>query len=302
MRNLWFRRDTNTAVVVPARVREMGLGKLPSEAGLKRRTLLTAFGGTLAALATAGRFQASAATEPEPAPAPKLPPDTILYPGRKAQLKAYLLRPKASAGKRPAVVIIHEIRGLNGHFRDLARRLAQEGFIAMVPDLASPMNYAQEGSDEVRDYLQKQSVSDLTADYLAAIDYLKSQPDCSGAIGVIGFFWGGPIAAELAAAPSKPVKAAVMYYSLPASLDLIPKFSAAVQFHYAEQDPHTLPQIEPIEKKLIGYSKVYEEYVYEGAKPNFANESLPKWYNKAEAMLAWDRTVAFLKRQLGGNS
>ena len=117
---------------------------------------------------------------------------------------------------------------------------------------------------------------------------------------MIGFAWGGAAAAQLAAAPAKPVKAAVLYYSVPTSLDLVPKFTAAVQFHYAEQDPHTQPQIDPIEKKLVGYSKIYEEFVYEGAKPNFANESLPKWFNKAQATLAWDRTVMFLKRQLGG--
>jgi len=168
----------------------------------------------------------------------------------------------------------------------------------MVPDLASGQGFAQEGSDEVRDYLQKLSLADLTAEYQAAIDYLKTQPDCSGAIGVIGFAWGGVVAAQLAALPSTPVKAAVLYYSLPANLDVVTKLGAAVQLHYAEQDPHTQPQIEPIEKKLIGYSKIYEQFVYEGAKPNFANESLPKWYNKAEAALAWDRTVTFLKRRL----
>jgi carboxymethylenebutenolidase len=295
MRYLWFRRYAKAIFPVPAGPRE-----LAGMSDLSRRSLLTAGIGLLAALIAARQSGALAATPAEPDPASsRSATETVVYPGRKTPLKAYMARPKNAAGKRPGVVIIHEIRGLNGHFRDLARRLAQEGMIAMVPDLASGQGFAQEGSDEVRDYLQKLAVADVTAEYQAAIEYLRSQPDCSGAIGVIGFAWGGVVAADLAAQPSKPVKAAVMYYSLPANLDVVPKFAAAVQLHYAEQDPHTQPQIEPIEKRLIGHSKIYEQYVYEGAKQNFANESLPKWYNKAEATLAWDRTVMFLKRQLG---
>ncbi len=151
----------------------------------------------------------------------------------------------------------------------------------------------------MRDYLQKLSVAEMTTDYEAALAYLKALPDCSGSLGVIGFYWGGAVAENLAMMPAKPVKAAVLYYAQPLNADNVQKLSAAVLFQYAEQDPRTQPHIENIERKLIGYSKVYEEYIYEGGKPNFANESLPKWYNKDQAMLAWGRTVAFLKRQLG---
>ena len=231
---------------------------------------------------------------------PRIATETLAYPAAKrGTLKGYLARPKAVAGRRPGVIVIHEVRGINSHFRDLARRLALEGMIGFVPDLASAQNYGQEGSDEVRDYLQKLPVADAAEEYRLAIDFLARQPDCSGAIGIIGFAWGGPIAADIATMPTKLVKAAVLYYSLPASIDVATKLTAPVLLQYAEQDPHTQPQIEPIEKKLIGHSKVYEQYVYEGAKPNFANESLPKWYNKAQADLAWGRTVSFLKRQLG---
>ncbi|MDR3495842.1 MAG: dienelactone hydrolase family protein [Ancalomicrobiaceae bacterium] len=238
------------------------------------------------------------AFETEPADA-RVAAETLAYPAAKrGTLKGYLARPKAVAGRRPGVIVIHEIRGINGHFRDLARRLALEGMIGFVPDLASAQNYDREGSDEVRDYLQKLPVAEAAEEYRYAIDFLSRQPDCSGAIGIIGFAWGGPIAAEIAAMPAKPVKAAVLYYSLPTSVDLVTKFTAPVLLQYAELDPHTQPQIDTVEKKLIGYSKVYEQYVYDGAKPNFANESLTKWYNKAQADLAWGRTVNFLKRQL----
>ena len=266
---------------------------------LDRRTVLTRLAGLLAIAMTSGLRSVFAAGEPDTSAA-RVATDTIVYPGRKQQLKAFMARPKPVSGKRPGVVIIHEIRGLNGHFRDLARKLAQEGFIAMVPDLTSGQGYAQEGSEEVRDFLQKMTPLEIAAEYQVAIDRLKADPDCSGNIGIIGFAWGGAAAADLAASPAKSIKAAVLYYSLPTSIDIVPKFNAAVQLHYAEQDQHTQPQIDPIERKLIGYSKIYEQYTYEGAKPNFANESLPKWYNKPAAMLAWDRTVMFLKRQLGG--
>jgi carboxymethylenebutenolidase len=266
-------------------------------AGIVARRRFLGLGTAL--VATLGLAKASAARAAEPDPA-RIMTDTITYPGKKAPLKAFIARPKMATGKRPGVIIIHEIRGINGHFRDLARRLAQEGMIAMVPELASAQGFAQEGSDEIRDFLQKMTPLEIAAEGQMAIDYLKAQPDCSGAIGVIGFAWGGAAAAQLAAAPSRPVKAAVLYYAIPANLDLIANFNAAVQFHYAEQDPHIQPQIEPIEKRLVGHSKIYEQFIYEGAKPNFANESLPKWYNKTEAALAWDRTVLFLKRQLGG--
>ncbi len=275
------------------------LDKAKAPTRCDRRFVLTGLSGFLAMAMTGKLRSALAAGEPEAA-ATRIATDTVVYQGRKQQLKAFMARPKPVSGKRPGVVIIHEIRGLNGHFRDLARKLALEGFIAMVPDLTSGQGYAQEGSDEVRDFLQKMTPLEIAAEYQVAIDRLRADPDCSGNIGIIGFAWGGAAAADLAAAPAKPIKAAVLYYSLPTSIELVPKFNAAVQLHYAEQDQHTQPQIDPIEKKLIGYSKIYEQYTYEGAKPNFANESLPKWYNKAAAMLAWDRTIMFLKRQLGG--
>jgi carboxymethylenebutenolidase len=259
--------------------------------------------GTIVGIAGAvlGRGWPRAWAAGEPAPPAAIAAETVTYPGRRAPLKAYIARPKSAQGKRPGVIVIHEIRGINGHFRDLARRLAQEGMIAMVPELASAQGFTQEASDEIRDYLQKLTVAETTGEYQAAIDYMKSLPDCSGALGVIGFTWGGAVAAQLAASPQKPIKAAVLYYSLPPSLDMVPKFTAAVQLHYAEQDPHTQPQIDAIEKKLIGHSKIYEQFVYEGVNHDFANESLPKWYHKDAAALAWDRTVMFLKRQLASS-
>lgn len=269
-------------------------GTLP----VTRRTLGIA-GAIGFALVTGGRAEAA---EPPETVYPNVATEIITFPGKKGPLKAFLARPKAAGTvKRPGVVIIHEIRGINFHFRDLAKRLASEGMVALVPDLASAQPaLTQEGSDEVRDYLQKLSVADMTTDYEAGLAYLKALPDCSGSLGVIGFYWGGIVAENLAMMPSKPVKAAVLYYAQPINADTVPKLNAAVLFQYAEQDPRTQPQIDNIERRLIGYSKVYEEYVYEGGKPNFANESLPKWYNKDQAMLAWSRTVAFLKRQLGG--
>lgn len=260
--------------------------------------------GLMAAAAVGLGLMASVrveAAEPPETVYPNVATEIITFPGKKGPLKAFLARPKTGgAAKRPGVVIIHEIRGINFHFRDLAKRLASEGMIALVPDLASSQpSLTQEGSDEVRDYLQKLSVADMTTDYEGALNYLKAQPDCSGSLGVIGFYWGGVVAENLAMLPSKPVKAAVLYYAQPINADNVQKLNAAVLFQYAEQDPRTQPQIDNIERKLIGYSKIYEEYIYEGGKPNFANESLPKWYNKDQAMLAWSRTVAFLKRQLG---
>ncbi len=268
-------------------------------ADMNRRGLLRLAGGGLAGTLLPIGVTSALAEEAEVVD-PSITVETVTYPGRRTPLKGYVARPKGAPAKRPAVIIIHEVRGINAHFRDLARRLAVEGFLAFVPELASGQGTFAEGADEIRDYLQKLTPIEIAAEYQSASEFIVRQPDCSGAVGVIGFVWGGAVAAQLAAMPSKPVRAAVIYYSLPSSLDLVPKFLAAVQLHYAEQDPRTQPQIEPIEKKLIGYSKVYEQYVYEGARPNFANESLPKWYNKKQADLAWERTVSFLKRQLGG--
>ncbi len=265
---------------------------------LSRRGLMVA-GALGLGLMTGLRVEAA---EPPETVYPNVATEIITFPGKKGPLKAFLARPKSGgATKRAGVVIIHEIRGINFHFRDLAKRLASEGMIALVPDLASAQpSLTQEGSDEVRDYLQKLSTAELTADYEAALAYVKALPDCSGSLGVIGFYWGGIVAENLAMLPSKPTKAAVLYYPQPLNAENVQKLNAAVLFQYAEQDPRTQPHIENIERKLIGYSKIYEEYIYEGGKPNFANESLPKWYNKDQAMLAWSRTVAFLKRQLGG--
>jgi carboxymethylenebutenolidase len=269
---------------------------LKREEFISRLTRLT--GSTAAALAVLPLLEvnyAKAATITDQDD--RLLTETVTYPGDGSDMKAYVARPKAD-GSYPAVVVIHENRGLNPHIEDIARRVALAGYLALAPDALSPQGGTPADADKARDMFQKLEAPKNLNNFLKAFEYVKSRKDCNGKTGTVGFCWGGRMV-NLMAVNNSDLKAAVAYYgSQPDAAD-VPKIKAAVQLHYGGLDERINAGIPAYEEALKKANVSYELYTYEGAQHAFNNDTAPTRYNEAAAKLAWERTLAFFKKHLG---
>ncbi|HVO87033.1 MAG TPA: dienelactone hydrolase family protein [Casimicrobiaceae bacterium] len=222
----------------------------------------------------------------------------VEYKGATGSVKAYLALPKGASGKRGSVIVIHENRGLNPHIEDVTRRVAVEGFNALAPDLLSPSGGTPADQDKARDEIGKLDTNSTVANIVAAIAYLKARPDANGKVGIVGFCWGGGMV-DRAAMAAPDLTAAVSYYGpIPPSADAS-KIKARMLLHYAGNDGFVNPKVPEFEQALKAAHVRYEKFVYEGAEHAFNNDTAGPRYNKAAADLAWSRTVAFLKSNLG---
>ena len=268
---------------------------LSREVFMKRLTSLT--GSTAAALTTLSLLEvnyAKAATID--LQDDRLMTERIVYPGDGTEMKGYVARPKAD-GKYPAIVVIHENRGLNPHIEDVTRRAALAGYLALAPDALSPLGGTPADADQARDMFQKLDASKNLNNFIKAFDYLKSRKDGNGKFGTVGFCWGGGIVNQLAV-NVPDLKAAVAFYGRqPESTDVY-KIKAAVQLHYAGTDERINAGIAVYEEALKQAKVTYELYSYEGAQHAFHNDTAPTRYNEAAAKLAWERTLAFFKKYL----
>lgn len=223
--------------------------------------------------------------------------DEVSFPGVDGTLNAYLALPANAPGKLPAVIVIHENRGLNPHIEDIARRLALEGFAALAVDFLSPMGGTPTDEDKAREMFAKLDMAKVTADAVAAVEYLKKDPRTNGKVGVVGFCWGGGLTNQLAV-HSPDLVAGVAYYGMqPAAAD-VPAIKAKLLLHYAGLDERTNAGIPAYEKALKAAGVPYQIYVYDGANHAFNNDTSAARYNKEAADLAWSRTIAFLKESL----
>jgi carboxymethylenebutenolidase len=228
----------------------------------------------------------------------RLKAEDITYPGAGGEMKGYLVHPAGQGGKLPAVIVIHENRGLNGHIRDVARRVALEGFVALAPDLLSPLGGTPADEDQARDMISKLDKAQKVADEVATLEFLKAHQLTTGKVGVVGFCWGGGAANDLAVA-APDLAAAVAYYGQqPAAAD-VPKIHAALLLHYAGLDERINAGIDAFRKALDASGKEYTVYVYDGVNHAFNNDTSQARYDKAAADLAWGRTIAFFKEKLG---
>jgi carboxymethylenebutenolidase len=218
------------------------------------------------------------------------------YSSPAGDVRAYLAWPK-EGGKRPVVIVVHENRGLNPHIRDVARRMALEGFIAVAPDVLTPEGGTPEDEDKARDLIGKLDPKAATARLVAAVDFARSLPESTGKTGVVGFCWGGGMVNEMAAHADK-LDAAVAYYGRQVTADRVPGIKAALMLHYAEKDDRINAGIADYEAALKAAGKPYELFMYPGAQHAFNNDTNTARYDKAAAELAWGRTVAFLKKTL----
>lgn len=263
---------------------------------MKRLTKLT--GGTAAALAILPLLEvnyAHAATIAENDD--DLITEDITYEGDGSTMKAYFAKPKAATGKLGAVIVIHENRGLNPHIKDVTRRVAKAGYLALGVDALSPFGGTPANEDEARALFAKLDAPKNVNNFLKGFDYLRSRPDCNGKTACVGFCWGGGLVNQLAV-NSPDLKAAVAYYGRQADAVDVPKINAQLLLHYGGLDERVNAGIPAYETALKAANKKYEIFVYEGANHAFNNDTAPTRYNAEVAKLAWERTLKLFKETL----
>jgi carboxymethylenebutenolidase len=220
--------------------------------------------------------------------------EKITYAGVPGNMEAYVARPKALK-KYPAVIVIHENRGLNAHIEDVARRAAKAGFLAIAPNALSALGVVAADEDEARKKFQELKAENNLQNFINVFDYLPTRNDYNGNAGCVGFCWGGAMANNLAVKLPQ-LKAAVAFYGRQPAADEVPNIKAALQLHYAGMDERVNAGIAEYEEALKKNNTRYELYMYEGVNHAFHNDTAPTRYNEAAAILAWERTIEFFKK------
>ena len=270
---------------------------------IDRRTFLDRAGKfAVGGLTVAAIFEG---LRPNYALAQQVPPDdkrikvgyeTVPSPAGNGSVKGYLARP-AKNGKLPAVLVIHENRGLNPYIEDVARRLALANFVAFAPDgLTSVGGYPgddEKGAAAFRSVDGKK----MTEDFVAAAKWLKARPDSTGKLGAVGFCFGGGMVNQLAVRLGADLNAGVAFYGRQAGVDDVPKISAPLLFNYAGNDERVNAGIAAYEAALKANRKTYTSHLYEGKQHGFHNDTTPR-YDEAAARLAWTRTLEFFNKHL----
>lgn len=260
---------------------------------------LTKLAGSGAAAAAIAPLLAAnpAAAEIVPADDARLTGEDINWPGSGGDMMGYLVRPAGQDGRLPTVIVIHENRGLNAHIRDVARRVALEGFVALAPDYLSPLGGTPADEDKAREMIGQLDAAQTVANGVATVEFLKGHELGTGKVGAMGFCWGGGAVNDLAAA-SPDLAAGVAYYGRQAATADAPKIEAALLLHYAGQDERINAGIDAYKAALEAAGKDFTIHVYEGAQHAFNNDTSSARYDKAAADLAWGRTIAFFKEKL----
>lgn len=231
---------------------------------------------------------------------PRLKIERVSYPSPSGSgtVRGYLVR-LASAGEKrlPAVLVIHENRGLNPHIEDIARRLAVDGFMAFAPDALTPLGGYPGDEDKAREAFAKLDQAHALNDFLAAATWLRSRPDATGKLGVVGFCYGGGIVHQLAVRLPDLDAGVPFYGNTPAPAEAA-KVKAPLLIQRAEIDERINAAWPAYEAALRAAGVRFTAYQYPGTQHGFNNDTTPR-YDAAAAQLAWSRTVAFLKAQLG---
>jgi carboxymethylenebutenolidase len=268
--------------------------------GLDRRVFMARMvaiaGSAAAAEALIGAIAAA------PAAAAIVPEgDARLRTGRVvvAGYPAYGATPRKSAAKLPAVLVIHENRGLNAHIRDVARRIALAGYFAVAPDFLAPAGGTPADEDKARDMIGKLNLAAANDGALRMLDRLKRRGNGNGKVGTVGFCWGGAFVDRLAVSAGNRLDAGVAYYGPAPSPAEAVKVQAPLLLHYAGLDTRVNATGEPWVEALKKAGKTVEAYTYPRVNHAFNNDTSAERYNKAAADLAWSRTLAFFKKTLG---
>ena len=222
--------------------------------------------------------------------------ETVASPEGNGTIKGYLARP-AKGKKFPAVLVIHENRGLNPYIEDVARRFAKAGYMAFAPDgLTSVGGYP---GDEQKGVALFRTVDGkkMTEDFVASAKWLKARPDSKGKLGAVGFCFGGGMVNQLAVRLGSDLNAGVAFYGNQAGIADVPKIQAPLMFHYAGNDQRINAGIAAYEAALKENKKEFVSYTYEGKQHGFHNDTTPR-YDAEAAKLAWERTLEHFKKNL----
>lgn len=217
-------------------------------------------------------------------------------PNGHGEVEAYLVKPSNAAGKLPAVLVIHENRGLNPYIKDVARRVAKAGFMALAPDGLSSVGGYPGNDDDGRALQRAVDREKLMNDFFAGYEHLAARDDSTGKVGCVGFCYGGGVCNALAVAYPE-LNASVPYYGRQADPKDVPKIQAPLQLHYGGLDDRINAGWPAYEAALKEHGKTYEAYIYEGANHGFHNDSTPR-YDSSAAELAWSRTSEFFSEHL----
>ncbi|MXN18042.1 dienelactone hydrolase family protein [Pseudooceanicola sp. GBMRC 2024] len=222
---------------------------------------------------------------------PDIHPEYITYPSPRGhgEVRGYLVRPTGVSGALPAVVVVHENRGLNPYIEDVARRVAKAGFIALAPDGLTPLGGYPGNDDEGRAMQSQLDQGKLLEDFLAAVRYLQGSDMTTGKVGITGFCYGGGVA-NAAAVAFPDLGAAVPFYGRQPKAEDVARIEAPLLIHYGGLDERINAGWPAYKAALEAAGKTYEAHVYEGANHGFHNDSTPR-YDPEQADLAWSRTL-----------
>jgi carboxymethylenebutenolidase len=223
--------------------------------------------------------------------------EEITFPGVEGNMKALLAMPKGNKKKLGSVVVIHENRGLTPHIKDITKRVALAGFIALGVDALSPFGGTPDDENKGRELIGKLDAEKNLGNYLKALDFLRAYPLSNGKTGVVGFCWGGGMANKLAVADPM-LNAAVAYYGAQAKAEEVSNIKASLMLHYGGLDERINAGIPAYETALKANKKDFQLFVYEGVNHAFNNDTSPTRYNETAAKLAWQRTIDFFKKKL----
>ena len=263
---------------------------------MQKLSILTGSAASAAAIAPLLAAN-SAQAEIIPEADPRVKAEDVTYPGAGGDMKGYLVRPADAAGKPPAVIVIHENRGLNPHIKDVARRMALEGFVALAPDFLSPAGGTPADEDKAREMIGALDGKQTVDNAVATVTYLEGNDLTTGKAGAIGFCWGGGMVNKLAVA-SPDLKAGVAYYGAQPPAEDVPKIKAALLLQYAGLDDRINAGIDAYKKALTDNGKDFTINIYDGVNHAFNNDTSAARYDKTAADLAWSRTVEFLKAKV----
>jgi carboxymethylenebutenolidase len=211
--------------------------------------------------------------------------------------RGYFVRPQAAAGKLPGILVIHENRGLNPHIEDIARRIALDNFVAFAPDALFPLGGYPGEEDKARALFPQLEQPKTREDFIAALGFLKGRPECTGAVGAVGFCYGGGMVNFLATRVGEDLSAGVAFYGSAPNVDDVPKIKAPLLIQSAEVDERINASWPAFEQALKAAGVRYQRHLYPGTQHGFNNDTTPR-YDAAAAKLAWERTIAFFKTHL----
>jgi carboxymethylenebutenolidase len=224
--------------------------------------------------------------------------ERVTFAGETGEVGGYLAKPSAP-GEHPGIVVVHEAGGVSPHQQDIGRRLATEGFVALVVDFLSPLGGTPPEGQGGGGLIQRLNPEETVKNAIAAVAYLRSRPDTTDRIGAVGFCWGGRVTQQLSVnEPS--LSAVVVFYGQPPHPSMAPRLNAPILMNYADVmlDMNNTGEAILYRGELDRLGKTYQFHMYEGAQHGFNNDTNEERYNQAAAELAWGRTVDWFKQHL----